>query len=221
MPRESIPLVRTGGFLDAEKFYILSYEGTESEKKYFEDLRHSDIFNDSGKIETIPLKRSKNEGSNPLSVKSLLSQAKKTYNFKSTDEFWLIIDQDDWQTKHKIDIPALIAECKEEKNFYVAMSNPCFEMWLVLHLTTLDHFSVDEQNQLLENKKISLKKNHIDEVLAKCIDNGRGYNKSPDPRIFIPKVYVAIENAKSIAGNEEYPSKLGSDVYKLVEKLIK
>jgi len=32
MPRESIPLVRLGGFTDAEKFYVLSYEGTKSEK---------------------------------------------------------------------------------------------------------------------------------------------------------------------------------------------
>ncbi len=38
MPREFIPLVRKGGFLEAEKLYVLSYEGTLTEKKYFEDF---------------------------------------------------------------------------------------------------------------------------------------------------------------------------------------
>jgi len=222
MPRESIPLIRLGGFADAEKFYVLSYEGTKSEKKYFEDLRQSEYFNDSGQIETIPLKRPKNAGSNPISVKSLLSQAKKDFNFKSTDEFWLIIDRDDWETIHLLDISALVEDCKKEKNFFMAMSNPCFEIWLILHLTPLSTFSEDEQRAIFENEKISANKNHIDEVLATCINNGRGYNKRPDPRLFLPKVYDAIVNAKRIANTEEdYPSRIGTDVYKLVEKLVK
>jgi len=151
-----------------------------------------------------------------------LSQAKKDYNFKSTDEFWLIIDRDDWETIHLLDISALVEDCKKEKNFFMAMSNPCFEIWLILHLTPLSTFSEDEQRAIFENKKISANKNHIDEVLANCIKNGRGYNKTPDPRLFLPKVYDAIVNAKRIASTEEdYPSRIGTDVYKLVEKLIK
>ncbi len=33
MPRESTPLVRKSGFLEAEKFYVLAYEGDVTEKK--------------------------------------------------------------------------------------------------------------------------------------------------------------------------------------------
>lgn len=93
MPRESTPLVRKSGFLEAEKFYILAYEGDVTEKKYFEDLRQSSMFNDSGSIETIPLKKEHNGGNSPLDVKKLLSKAKAEYNFRATDEFWLIIDK--------------------------------------------------------------------------------------------------------------------------------
>ena len=81
MPREFNELVRRSGFVNAEKFYILAYEGTVTERKYFEDLRNSELFNDSGSIETIPLKRGTREGSNPLAVKALLSKAKQDYNF--------------------------------------------------------------------------------------------------------------------------------------------
>ncbi|NLA94545.1 MAG: RloB domain-containing protein, partial [Bacteroidales bacterium] len=89
MPREPIPLVRKGGFLEAEKMFILSYEGKVSEKKYFEDFRKSELFNDSGLIEIISLKRPEHRGSDPISVKKLLQEAKKEYSFKDTDEFWL------------------------------------------------------------------------------------------------------------------------------------
>ena len=52
--------------------------------------------------------------------------------------------------------------------------------------------------------------------------DGRGYNKRPNPAVFLPKVVQAIRNAKEIADGEDmYPKTLGSDVYKLVEKLIK
>lgn len=35
MPREPIPLIRQGGHFDAEKLFVLSYEGTVTEKKIF------------------------------------------------------------------------------------------------------------------------------------------------------------------------------------------
>ena len=43
MPREAQELVRQGGFKDAEKFFILSFEGTVTEKRYFESLRASSL----------------------------------------------------------------------------------------------------------------------------------------------------------------------------------
>ena len=79
MPREPIPLIRQGGFLNAEKLFILSYEGSVSERKYFNDFRNSELFNDSGLIEIIPLKRPKNAGTDPISVKRLLKKAKDEF----------------------------------------------------------------------------------------------------------------------------------------------
>ncbi len=222
MPREFTALVRRSGFTDAEKFYILAYEGTVTEKKYFEDLRNSDIFNDNGQIETIPLKRETTGHNNPLDVKALLSKAKSEFSFKKTDEFWLVIDRDQWETIHHIDFDQLVEDCRREGNFFIALSNPCFEMWLILHLAKLSRLPEDEQTKIYENAPISAKKNYIDKVLADLIGDGRGYNKVPNPRIFLPKVYDAITNAKEISNDAlPYPTTLGSDVFKLVEKLVK
>lgn len=220
MPREPIPLIREGGFLEAEKLFILSYEGTVSEKKYFEDFRKSELFNDSGLIEIISLKRPSNKGSDPINVKKLLEKAKREFRFKKTDEFWLIIDRDDWESIHNYNFDNLVYDCNSEKNFFLAMSNPCFEIWLILHLKDINNFSDEEKQKILENKKISSSKNYIDEILGEI--QGRGYNKRPNPNIFLPKIKIAVQRAKELDKNkEDYPKNIGSHIYRLVEKLLK
>ena len=221
MPREPIPLIIQGGLVDAEKLFVLSYEGTVTEKKYFQDFRASEYFNNNGLIEIVPLKRPNGKGSDPFSVKKLLNWAKKEYGFKISDEFWLIVDRDDWESIHKLSFDDLVAECKKEENFYLAMSNPCFEIWLVLHLKNLSEFTQAEQDLLLENAKVSSSKNHIDIVVGELQGGDRGYNKRPNPNIYLPLTNTAIQRAKSIDTLEEdYPKSIGTHLYKLIEKLI-
>ena len=222
MPREATALVREGGYLDAEKYFILSFEGAVTEKRYFEALRTSDKFNDSGIIETIPLKRndSMRIGTSPNAVKYLLKKAKNEFNFRSTDEFWLIIDRDDWEEEHHINLEKLVKDCKAEGNFFVAMSNPCFEMWLILHRTELSSFSNEEKEAIRKNDRISNSKHHVDIVLEKLI--GHPYKKRIKGEDFIPYVYDAIKRAEIIhADKSDLPKDLGSNVYLLVKKLVK
>ena len=220
MPRESIPLIRQGGHIDAEKLFILSYEGTVTEKKYFQDFRASKYFNNSGVIEIVPLKRPKDKGSDPFSVKKLLKEAKKEYGFKDTDEFWLIVDRDDWESIHKLSFEQLVIECKNENNFYLAMSNPCFEIWLVLHLKNLTEFSEEEKALIYDNAKTD-NKNYIDILLGQLQGGDRGYNKRPNPKIYLSLTKVALKRAKALDNLEEdYPKSIGTHLYKLIEKLI-
>lgn len=220
MPRESIPLIRQGGHIDAEKLFILSYEGTVTEKKYFQDFRASKYFNNSGVIEIVPLKRPKDKGSDPFSVKKLLKEAKKEYGFKDTDEFWLIVDRDDWESIHKLSFEQLVIECKNENNFYLAMSNPCFEIWLVLHLKNLTEFSEEEKALIYDNAKTG-NKNYIDILLGQLQGGDRGYNKRPNPKIYLSLTKVALKRAKALDNLEEdYPKSIGTHLYKLIEKLI-
>lgn len=220
MPREPIPLIRQGGHVDAEKLFVLSYEGTVTEKKYFQDFRASVYFNNNGLIEIVPLKRPKNKGSDPFSVKKLLNWAKKEYGFKISDEFWLIIDRDDWESIHKLNFDDLVLECKNEENFYLAMSNPCFEIWLVLHLKNITEFTNEEKALIFENAKIG-NKNYIDILVAELQGGDRGYNKRPNPNIYLPLTKTAIERAKSNdILEEDYPKSIGTHIYKPIEKLI-
>lgn len=228
MSREFVPIIRKSGFRNAEKFFILSYEGKVTEKKYFEDLRTSDYFNDSGKIEMISLPSKVKEGTAPTFVKARLNEAKKEYRFKETDEFWLIIDKDHWEDNQHISLLDVYESCSHEKNFHIALSNPCFEIWLILHLVKLSDISEKDKKNIGDNKKVSERKNFIDVFLANLIDKERndgkqrGYNKRPNPQIFLPKVRNAIANAQEIPEKHGlYLETIGTHIYKLVEKLIK
>lgn len=220
MPREFNSFVRPVAFESAQKFYVLGYEGTVTEKKYFKALRESDLFNDSGEIEIVPvLRRSKDGSSSPKKVKELLKEAKDDYNFRPTDEFWLIIDRDDWETIHHINLQQLCDECKAEHNFFVALSNPCFEFWLILHFCGIENFDSEERKKIYLNTKVSKTHNYVNTVITRL--SKRGYKKVPPMDILLPHVKDAIARAKALhIEGEDYPHYFGSDVYKLVERLV-
>lgn len=103
---------------------------------------------------------------------------------------------------------------------FVAVSNPCFEFWLLLHIKNLAEYEENELDLILKNAKVSSKRNYVDSKIKEILGS---YNKSnPKPELFLPTVDFAIEQAKQLDENEdEYPKKLGSHVYKVVEKLKK
>lgn len=86
----------------------------------------------------------------------------------------------------------------------------------------LEDIADGDREKILENEKVSVKHNYIDLYLADCIGDGRGYTKRPKTSVFMPRVKVAIENARMIRDlGERISGGLSTDVYKLVEKLIK
>lgn len=216
MPRERDELFRESNSIEKEKIIVLAFEGNETEEIYFEEFKNSERFNDS-LIYLHLLKRPKTDtNSAPNHVfKKLKREAKYEYNFKNTDELWMIIDTDRWRN-----IPEIIKECKNLENMYVAVSNPCFELWLLLHIKNLSEYSEEELNLILQNAKVTSKKNYIDTKITEILGS---YNKSnPKPELYLLHLDLAIEQAINLDDEQEdFPSKLGSHVYKLIQKLIK
>ena len=86
--------------------------------------------------------------------------------------------------------------------------------------TTFSEFTEDEKALIFENAKIG-NKNYIDILVAQLQGGDRGYNKRPNPNIYLPLTKTAIERAKSIDNLEEgYPKSIGTHLYKLIEKII-
>ncbi len=219
MPRVELPLIRRSNFRDVEKIFILAYEGQVTEPTYFEGLRASEIFNNAGLIEIISINRPKRSGTDPVSVKRLLKEAKVQFGFNDKDEYWIIVDRDDWETMHKHSFDEIVKDCENEGNFYLALSNPCFELWILLHFVDINTFDEELKLQIFKNERI----NSVKKFVGKLIEDysGATYSKHPPVELMLPNTSIAIERAKAIANrNEKYPKGLGSDVYKLVEKLI-
>jgi len=213
MPREREEFFRESSTTEREKIFVLAFEGNITEDKYFSEFKNSKKFNDE-LIYLHLLKRfPEDTNSSPKHVfAKLKKEAKDEFNFKKGDELWMIIDTDRWKN-----IPEIIRECNQQGNMFVAVSNPCFEFWLLLHIKDTQEYDSDELELILQNKKTG-NRNFVE---TKIIEVVGSYNKTNlRTEDFLPYIDDAVLRARNLdVDKEEYPSKLGSHIYKLIEKL--
>ena len=176
------------------KLFVIATEGKDTEKQYFEMFGNRKI-----KVEI--LATGEDNKSAPEYVLERLDKFKDLYDFNEEDEFWLVIDVDRWRKQ-------LITVCRQanQKGYQLAISNPCFEIWLCLHLKDLHP----------EDKTCK----HFEARLKADLGS---YNKSNlDVSAYKPNVKSAIERSRSIDLNlnQYWTSGLGTRVYKLVESIL-
>lgn len=215
MPREREEFFRESNTTEREKIFVLAFEGNLTEEKYFSEFKNSNKFNDE-LIYLHLLKRSSDDtNSAPNHVFSKLKkEAKDEFNFKKGDELWMIIDTDRWKS-----IPKIIEACNDSENMFVAVSNPCFEFWLLLHIKDIQEYSEEELELLLKNKKTG-NRNYVETKIVGILGSYNKANLKTDD--FLPHIDTAVLRAKNLdQPQEEYPTKLGSHIYKLIEKLRK
>lgn len=131
------------------------------------------------------------------------------------DSVNIVVDRDRQNFKED-QYKGLINECKcNNINLYV--SNPCFELWLLMHVDNFEKFSSEK---LFENGKV----NKHTKFLEKCLkDNLKsGYKKGNiDFSKFEPCVNKAIKRSKEFETDIELlENTLGTNVGILVEKMI-
>ena len=117
------------------------------------------------------------------------------------DEAWVVIDYDERPEQM---IQSVIDELKDiAKNAHLALSNPNFEFWLLLHF---------EDGTGVQTKK------ECNAKLAKYISN---YDKNIPDKVFA-HIEKAIARAETIdkRSNTPWPQKSGTTVYKLVKLLM-
>ena len=121
MPRKGL-LPRKEYVRDA-KLFVLATEGTDTEKQYFEGLFGS------SKVKIEVLDTGTTGLSSPGHVLKRLSDFEDKYELDANDEPWLVIDVD----HHRPDSLSQVCQEATQKGFQLAVSNPCFELWLRLH----------------------------------------------------------------------------------------
>ena len=114
------------------------------------------------------------------------------------DQLWFIFDVDKWGEQ----LHELVKECEHDSRWHIAISNPCFEVWLHYHnnasisgMTTCDDLKRELQRQKL---------GHF------------------DTKIYAPQIEAAIINSKATDTHpgQLFPAELQTKVYKLAEQLL-
>lgn len=191
---------------------VIACEGEVTEQRYFNQVvEQCGVLGSQLKIEVLP----KREGhqSSPKAVLAQMDAYRKEYGIKPSDDLCLVIDRD--KQSWGDDAMAEVAKACGQKGYLLAVSNPCFELWLILHYDDLSQRSIDEQATLLANKNNLLK-----QQIGKL---SHGVLPPFLPvEVFVRLTQQAIEHAQRLdqSPHERWPNGLATRVYLIMQKIM-
>jgi len=186
------------------KKLIIFAEGLKREVEYFRKLQDLD-----SRLNIIIYNLKSTEDNSPVGLLNLAQEciAKseingEDYEFsEDMDELWFLIDTDTWGKK----IDELRTEVAKKESWFIAQSNPCFEVWLYWHF-------FDCKPDISELELCNAWKRLLDKKIK------GGFNS--DKHIFF--INFAVENAKTNYLNKRNPPNYSeTEVYKLAEKITR
>lgn len=214
--RNSLIRERREAFRDA-RLIVIASEGKDTERIYFKALAKEYT---NPRVHVHILKRSEDEKNNssPEHVLEQLNEYKCQYELEADDELWLVTDKDHWTEAM---LSRVATECMQDVSMHMALSNPCFELWLLLHLVDVSSLTPEEQRLWMENRRKSKSGNPYLKVLLRQ-KMGSYHESAYDVLTLIQHVEVAIERARLLDKNpaDRWPQTLGTRVYLLAESVM-
>ncbi|WP_419905431.1 RloB family protein [Kiloniella sp.] len=196
---------------------VLATEGTETEPQYFEGVKEKCVER-SSRIHIEILKRD-SQSSSPKHVLEELKKHHSKMGLNSRDELCLVIDRDK-QSWDEAQISEVATLCGQ-KQYLLALSNPCFEVWLLLHLKCPTEYSEEKLAELFANQKRP-KEQHspLKKEIRSILGSFNPSNLNIDD--FWHGVEEAIERAKrlDIAPRDRWQNTIGTRVYVFMEKIL-
>lgn len=181
---------------------LIICEGEKTEVNYFKEIRIDKRISDKlVQIKNCSL------GTNPKKVLecAIKESGYKRGKFENFDEVWIVIDRDEHH-----DFVETVLDAKI-KNINVAHSNPCFELWLLLHF---------------ENQTAHIERQNVISKLSKHMSYAKNMNSTY--AITKTKLPTASENATKLLLKHKMDCKKldtlecnpSTTVHELVEKII-
>jgi len=129
MARRKRKIDRELGKLADTSIIVIASEDDKAVKQYFELFESTRVqFNvlntDDGK-------------SSPQAVLERIDKYKAENQIGEGDEFWIVTDVDHWATPGHVKNLIEVLRKSKQKGVSVAISNPCFDLWLLLHFADL------------------------------------------------------------------------------------
>ncbi len=188
---------------------IISCEGTNTEPEYFEVIKEKLKDNISSLIE-IELVPKPTDASEPKDVLDNLQTFVDKYDFnKGHDSLWLVCDREKVMHRKtgKKGLLKVIPLCKE-KGYSIALSNPLFEFWLLLHVVDISDY---DNEKLFNNEKVNATRRYLDKELSNILEGG--YSKKAGK---FNKDIVSLANIKKAIEQEKL---FENDLIKTLDQL--
>ncbi len=184
------------------KRIFICTEGSVTEPRYFNDFIEYFRISQAHVI-VIPREDSLSSPSQIIDkVNQFVKEQKVNKKFIQGDEFWLVLDTDSWGPNLHETIDDAV-----RRKYKHAVSNPCFEIWFLLHYKT--------SNEIISEIDRFDTKSSINMALHQYPISG--LNKTD----YIPKTDFAIQNEKELdfITNHRVPQSTGTHVYRLIEEI--
>lgn len=196
------------------RLVVIAAEGFETENIYFEAMKTNLR---AANVHVEVLRRENDGDSSPEHVHLQVREFMKEYNIEDDDELWIVVDRDQWTNKM---LSSVARYCSQNKNLRFCVSNPCFELWLLLHIEDVSTYSVEDKGLLTVNRRSTRHKTWLKHKLGELMN---GYNEAGyDAEVLLPYIDDAIFRAKRLDTNVEdrWPQTVGTRVYLLARSIM-
>lgn len=187
------------------RLFVIAVEGepTGAEHAYFTELELRRLVDRKRvKLILLPADPARHDSAPGQVLARLDAHCQRHKMREQYDELWLVLDVDAW---HSATL-ASVAQDALQRRYRLAVSNPCFELWLLLHETDeLQFLATHEPRQ-----RSGAMKRRLGELRV----------KGPQPAT-LERIWAARARAQRLDDRpaERWPSGTGSHVYKLVDAL--
>jgi hypothetical protein len=197
MPRTNRQYKRGEPHRDATLF-IIACEGAVREKEYFE---HLGTYTTRIRVKVL---ENKDKNSAPKWVLESGAKYAEEIGLTETDQLWFVMDIDRWP---EAQLRAVYEACQAGKNWNIALSNPCFEVWLYMHVDDIRNSKSTSCNELKAALPNKIKNGYSKETFIPLIRKAHKQAQAldTDPKHFIPekmrtKLYLLSAEVFEILG---------------------
>jgi RloB-like protein len=198
--KKNASLRRRRAFREPRARFLIVCEGTVTEPLYFKEIRRTE--RGLIELEIVPAGVPKTVVERAVQMKKESQReahSRRDDNLKY-DHVWCVFD---------VDEHAFVPEAKQQalaNAIDVAVSNPCFELWLLLHF----------QDQTAHVER--------DRVQRLCREHMPGYDKAPPCDALMPRRSQAIERASQLESWQASRGNAGENpstgVHRLIQQIL-
>ncbi len=209
------------------KLFAITCEGGKREPEYFKLFEHIsnrikvDIIDDQASDEAL-FKKYQTKSAPKWVLERAITYVEKE-GLVEDDELWFVMDVDRWKKEQLYEI---IQHCRENKNWNVVLSNPCFEIWLFLHKeknfdTTQSLMCADFKNEISQFEKEGYNPLNFISLIKEACENAKKIDEDPDnlfPNVKETKVYFLVDSILKFVSEHQFDDFINNKLPKLLNE---